>query len=87
MDYIQAPRHAPPDVHAQMEKILHLLHSEGYVFGDLRKPNILFDEQGKAKLIDFNWCGQYDMNIVVNVHSAWYVGPWYGASRTDSAST
>ena len=34
-----------------------------YVFGDLQKPNILCDADGKVKLIDFNWCGRYDMNI------------------------
>jgi len=64
MDYIlPSCGGAPPDVLAQMEKILHLLHSEGYVFGDLRQPNILFDEQGRVKLIDFNWCERYNMNI------------------------
>ena len=38
-----------------------LLHSEGYVFGDLRGQNILCDADadGKVKLIDFNWCGRY----------------------------
>jgi hypothetical protein len=63
MDYIPPQSNTPPDVHGQIRTILTLLHSEGYVFGDLRKQNILFDADGKVKLIDFNWCGRYDMNI------------------------
>jgi serine/threonine protein kinase len=63
MDYILPQSNAPPDVRGQIQTVLTLLHSEGYIFGDLRKQNILFDADGKAKLIDFNWCGRYDMNI------------------------
>ena len=62
MDYIPPVSNTPPDVRGQIETILTLLHSEGYVFGDLRKQNILF-EVGRVKLIDFNWCGRYDKNI------------------------
>ncbi|CAE6446468.1 unnamed protein product [Rhizoctonia solani] len=51
---------------------LKLLHEANFVFGDLRKPNILIveDEKGTigAKLIDFDWCGpvgegRYPANI------------------------
>ncbi|KAH9008852.1 hypothetical protein EDB83DRAFT_2585034, partial [Lactarius deliciosus] len=63
MDYIDALPNIPPDVRGQIRTILTLLHAEGYVFGDLRKPNILFDAYGKVKLIDFDWYGRYDMNI------------------------
>ena len=63
MDYIPPQSNIPQDVRGQIQTILTLLHSEGYVFGDLRKQNILFDADGKVKLIDFNWCGRYDMNI------------------------
>ena len=63
MDYIPPQSNTPPDVRKQIETVLTLLHSEGYVFGDLRKQNILFDADGKVKLIDFNWCGRYDMKI------------------------
>ncbi|KAH9062330.1 hypothetical protein EDB87DRAFT_1559239 [Lactarius vividus] len=62
MDYIDTRRDAPHDVSAQIQTILTRLHSNGYVFGDLRKQNILFDADGKVKLIDFNWCGRYDMS-------------------------
>ncbi|KAI9431857.1 hypothetical protein H4582DRAFT_2198395, partial [Lactarius indigo] len=57
MDYIDARPDVPRDVLAQIRTILTSLHAEGYVFGDLRKQNILFDADGKVKLIDFNWCG------------------------------
>ncbi|GJJ12434.1 hypothetical protein Clacol_006676 [Clathrus columnatus] len=45
---------------AQLKEILLKLHSEGYVFGDLRNQNILVDESESVKLIDFDWCGEYD---------------------------
>ena len=63
MDYIPPQSNTLPDVREQIETVLTLLHSERYVFGDLLKQNILFDADGKVKLIDFNWCGRYDMNI------------------------
>ena len=68
MDYIPPQlesklSNTPSDVCGQIPTVLTLLHSEGYVFGDLRKQNILFDADGKVKLIDFNWCGRYDVNI------------------------
>ena len=37
-----------------------MLHDERYVLGDLREPNILFDENGKLKLIDFDWAVRYE---------------------------
>lgn len=33
------------------------LHGAGFVFGDLREPNILAVE-GRVKLVDFDWCGE-----------------------------
>jgi len=65
MDHIRTQTNPPPHVHGQIVIILTLLHSAGYVFGDLRWQNILFDADadGKVKLIDFNWCGRYDMKI------------------------
>ncbi|KAI0250721.1 hypothetical protein BJV78DRAFT_530877 [Lactifluus subvellereus] len=61
MDYIysQSP---PKDALLQIENVLAVLHAEGYVFGDLRQPNILFDTGG-VKFIDFNWSGKYDEKI------------------------
>ena len=60
MDYVK-PHRRPADAHSQLEKILTDLHMAGYVFGDLREPNILFDKDGKVQLIDLNWAGRYNM--------------------------
>ncbi|KAG5653608.1 hypothetical protein H0H81_011980 [Sphagnurus paluster] len=51
------------DARRQIEYVLKLLHEKGYVFGDLREPNVLFDMTGKLKLIDFDWAGQYKRDI------------------------
>jgi serine/threonine protein kinase len=37
-----------------------MLHNEQYVLGDLQELNILFNESGKLKLIDFDWAGWYE---------------------------
>lgn len=36
---------------------LDALHSRGFVFGDLREPNIIITDVG-PKLVDFDWCGK-----------------------------
>jgi serine/threonine protein kinase len=59
MDYVDAQSNPPPDAHHQVKEVLDRLHLKGYVHGDLREPNILF-EGNKVKLVDFDWCGWYD---------------------------
>ena len=44
----------------QIKDILATLHTNGYVFGDLQPPNILFNKDGKVKFINFDWSGRYD---------------------------
>jgi hypothetical protein len=66
MDYVSVCKRTPPDAHQQVAQVLDVLHSAGYVFGDLREQNILFDEENKVKFIDFDWCGRYDINICDN---------------------
>jgi serine/threonine protein kinase len=63
MDYIDAlpQKEAPQDACEQIRKVLTALHTNGFVFGDLRPPNILFDKDKKVKLIDFDWSGRFDM--------------------------
>jgi hypothetical protein len=62
MDYVETRERAPGSAREQVHSVLFKLHSNGYVFGDLREPNVLFDTKG-VKFIDFNWCGSYDANI------------------------
>jgi len=42
----------------QLEVALETLHSQNLVHGDLRRPNILTDEEGRVRLIDFEWSGE-----------------------------
>ena len=41
----------------QVRHALEVLHSHGYVFGDLRQPNIMVTRNNDIKLIDFDWAG------------------------------
>ena len=63
MDYVSSCKETPTDARQQLEVVLEKLHVEGYVFGDLRHQNILFDEKYKVKLIDFDWAGPFDMKL------------------------
>jgi serine/threonine protein kinase len=56
-------RDLPQTARPQIEQILRELHRNGYVFGDLRQPNIILNQANKIQLIDFDWAGRYDMTI------------------------
>jgi RIO-like serine/threonine protein kinase len=34
------------------------LHESGYVFGDLRWPNVLLPDDSNLHLVDFEWAGE-----------------------------
>jgi len=59
MEYIErdAMELWPDDAHKQVEEAVKKLHDAGFVFGDLRAPNIIFSG-GKAFLVDFDWAGK-----------------------------
>ena len=64
MDYVKhLSKDLPQTARPQIEQILRELHKNGYVFGDLRQPNIILDQADKIQLIDFDWAGRYDMTI------------------------
>ena len=51
------------------------LHSNGFVHGDLRPPNILTLEDGTVRILDFDWAGHAgvvkypdDLNTSVKWH-------------------
>jgi len=71
MDYVtplsQDLLHLPQVMRPQIEEILNTLHKNGYVFGDLRQPNIILDQEQKVQLIDFDWAGRYDMSDQRNI--------------------
>ncbi|CAK5281684.1 unnamed protein product [Mycena citricolor] len=61
----------PEDCQQQLTHMLSLLHNDGYVFGDLRWPNVMV--VGKdVKLIDFDWAGKegdatYPIHLANNI--------------------
>lgn len=58
----------PEVVKKDVERAIRVLHEHGFVFGDLRPPNVMAvkDNDGKIKggmLIDFDWCGMEDEGL------------------------
>lgn len=52
-------------------------HSENYVHGDLREPNILIDSSGQLLAIDFDWAGKQGTvvyPVTINDEITWPVG-------------
>ncbi len=82
MEYIDGPEVDLQSGNATHKTILQdaigLLHDEGYVFGDLREPNLLL-RQDKLYLIDFDWCGKvgvarYPFDICLDDVMGWHSG-------------
>ena len=62
MDYVEGGelwdrRKASPARVDSLRSAVKMLHDQGFVFGDLRSPNVLV-EGDRAVLIDFDWCGK-----------------------------
>ncbi|RDX42863.1 hypothetical protein OH76DRAFT_1259350 [Lentinus brumalis] len=60
-----------------LEGAITALHADGFVFGDLREPNVLRVDD-KVVLIDFDWCGKqgtarYPSDILLE-EGAWHSG-------------
>ncbi|KAF9231648.1 hypothetical protein BU15DRAFT_55889 [Melanogaster broomeanus] len=45
-------------IYADLARMIAQLHAAGFVFGDLRAPNIIITQQGQVQLIDFDWAGK-----------------------------
>ncbi|KAG1810445.1 uncharacterized protein HD556DRAFT_54243 [Suillus plorans] len=61
----------PPNFHQELEDAIEYCHGKGFVFGDLRKPNIMITKDGKVQLIDFDWAGRKDeVKYPVSISSA-----------------
>ncbi|KAF9644586.1 hypothetical protein BDM02DRAFT_3102661 [Thelephora ganbajun] len=56
MEHVE-PEKRPIDAREKTREAIEELHSAGFVFGDLREPNVMFSG-GKALLIDFDWAGK-----------------------------
>jgi hypothetical protein len=64
MEYIPRSKPHLDDLELSYRKVsdvVESLHANGYVFGDLRGPNIMFDTEKNVKFIDFDWAGRYDV--------------------------
>ncbi|KAG8685839.1 hypothetical protein FRC08_012883 [Ceratobasidium sp. 394] len=65
-DYLSQPlqgdrKAAVRSIKKDLTSALRIIHGNGLVFGDLRKPNVLVVENGEqvgALLIDFDWCAE-----------------------------
>ncbi|KAF7980765.1 hypothetical protein HWV62_36811 [Athelia sp. TMB] len=42
----------------RVQEAVNILHAGGFVFGDLREPNIMLPGDETVKLIDFDWCAK-----------------------------
>ncbi len=82
MEYIDGPevdlRSGNATHKAILKDAMDLLHDKGYVFGDLREPNLLLREN-KLYLIDFDWCGKagevrYPLDICLDNVMGWHKG-------------
>ncbi|KAH8091693.1 hypothetical protein BXZ70DRAFT_1011097 [Cristinia sonorae] len=47
----------PANVRQETTRALSILHNAGFVYGDLRSPNVMLSKSG-LKLIDFDWAGK-----------------------------
>ncbi|XP_065832145.1 uncharacterized protein [Oscarella lobularis] len=50
--------HKPAAVKENLKNALECIHSNAYVHGDFRSPNILVNNDGEVKIIDFDWSGK-----------------------------
>lgn len=48
----------PQNFQSDLRKVFQHLHDAGYVYGDLRQPNVMITREGKVQLIDFDWAGR-----------------------------
>ena len=65
-----------------MKKALESLHDAGFVFGDLRPPNVTVvkNDSGNAtgaRIVDFDWCGKDGLDeypFLMNRNITWASG-------------
>jgi serine/threonine protein kinase len=51
-------RHRDADVSKKVLEAIKVVHSAGYVLGDVRPPNVMIGEEDQVMLIDFDWAGE-----------------------------
>ncbi|KAG1785277.1 uncharacterized protein HD556DRAFT_144135 [Suillus plorans] len=63
----------PPNFRQELTEAIEYCHKKGFVFCDLRKPNIMITKDHKVQLIDFDWAGRqgkvtYPVSISPTIH-------------------
>ncbi|KAH8091732.1 hypothetical protein BXZ70DRAFT_898781 [Cristinia sonorae] len=56
-DAVHDEEDIPANVRQEMADALSILHNAGFVYGDLRSPNVMLTKGG-PKLVDFDWAGK-----------------------------
>jgi RIO-like serine/threonine protein kinase len=51
-------RHRDADVLKKVFEAVKVMHSAGYVLGDVRPPNVMIGKEDQVMLIDFDWAGK-----------------------------
>ena len=81
MDYVEGSSPEMPctdkDFVDSLREAVRTLHASEFVHGDLREPNILVSEDGRIKIIDFDWCekveiARYPPNINLDGNIGWH---------------
>ena len=74
---VHAAKQLPVNFHQDLSKAIKYCHEKGFVFGDLRKPNVMITKDEKVKLIDFDWAG-WDGKVMypvcINLNLGWPEG-------------
>ena len=64
-----------PEVSNAVTESVKLLHSNGFVHGDLRGPNIMIGNNNQVKFIDFEWAGkrgEATYPMLLNTEIGWH---------------
>lgn len=80
------PDKLPPDVRNGIESALDVLISGGFVFGDLRKQNVMLEDgldpiASRIRFIDFDWAGKEEPDLRYPFHISSFVRDVSGASE------
>lgn len=71
IDQTGKPSTVSPEVFQRLGTKIQKMHHDQYVFGDLRRPNILIDENGELLVIDYDWSGRVGKKVYPRSINKW----------------
>ena len=80
----------PQEVVKNLTSAVEFLHEKDFVHGDIRPPNVLVNDKGEIKLIDFDWAGREGCAIypsLLNGNVGWPEGATAGKKITKKHDT